>query len=779
MKIWHGTMDAPASARRVSPGERVGLAIGTWPIEADQAVWITYRVAREESLAREGWAEAHWLRNVDVNSSWHVEIGPFAAGDFVVYTIHGRSQESEVQGPIGSFRVKPRLYLALLWHQHQPLYRDLQRRSARGSYLQPWVRLHALRDYYSMAALVASHPGVHLTINLTPCLLWQIEDYVERGATDRALELTLEAAERLTTRQREEILSTFFDADWHNQIFPHRRYRELFEQRRQGRAFTDQDLRDLQMWATLAWFGAELRGGEVALPGGQTASVRRFVEQGRDFSPADILAMVTEQRKVMAAVVPLHRLLQDRGQIEISTTPFFHPILPLLLDSDQATVDLPGASLPHRFAHPEDAAAQVGLAIAQYRGTFGRDPRGVWPAEGAVSAAAASLLARHGFAWLATDSGVLARSGRWGYRVEDPEVLCQPYRPDSADSRDEAMSVFFRDPTLSDGIGFRYHGADDYREAAAGFVREIRERFASRLRAGEDRVLTVVLDGENAWGAYRHDARPFLHALYGQLEHEGDIQTVTFSEFLEGDAGRGVSPHPISGQPSVDELATGSWIDEVGSAPGVDLGTWIGEEEENRAWNLLGNARMALARAGATPASSPAAFQSLYAAEGSDWFWWFGSDQDSGHDADFDDLFRRHLRSGYRAAGLTPPAALARHLVPHAEVWTFSHQVAGVQQGDRLVVCTNCPGDLHWQLDEQEPASAALTPVGGVMAGVQRYVLTLGPFPLGARQLRFRFRCTHPNCDCRGSCCSAEDHHVAIRDQRARPASVVREGGTT
>jgi alpha-amylase/alpha-mannosidase (GH57 family) len=648
------------------------------------------------------------------------------------------------------------IHLALLWHQHQPLYKDTVHPTPEGSYQEPWVRLHALRDYYSMAALVAEHPGIHLTINLTPALLWQIEDYTARGATDRTLEWARTPVASLTPDQKDKILATFFDADWHHQIFPHPRYKELFEQRSEGRPFSDQDLRDLQMWFNLAWFGREFHEGRVELVTGDAASVQRFAQQGRGFTRDDIQAMIEEQYKVMRAVIPLHRALQDRGQIEVSTTPFYHPILPLLIDTDKATIDRPGTSLPKQFAFPEDAEAQVARAVEHYRRWFGRAPRGMWPAEGAVSQAAVPFFAEHGISWIATDQGVLARSGRWGYEVDKPNVLCRPYR---AEEKEHAVSVFFRDTFLSDAIGFDYHGFSDYEEAARDFVHRMKAHCARH--ESDDQMHTVVLDGENAWGAYREDARPFLHALYRQLEENAEIRTVTFSEYLEGNADRGIPPHPLSQLEKVYDLFTGSWIDEMGSAPGVDLGTWIGEPEENRAWDLLRAAREVLVQAEATPTNHPDAFEALYRAEGSDWFWWFGEDQDSGNDATFDDLFRMHLKNVYRELDLDPPAALDRPIVPRDVIWTFTDPVEHVPPRNCLIIQTNCPGKLTWWLDD-EARTEALSPVGGVMAGVRRYRLTLGPFEEDGGLLHFRFRCAHRDCDGQGLCCREDEHIVQI-----------------
>jgi alpha-amylase/alpha-mannosidase (GH57 family) len=491
--------------------------------------------------------------------------------------------------------------------------------------------------------------------------------------------------------------------------------------------------------------------------------VCRFVIQGREFSQADIAALVAEQYKIMRAVIPLHRALAERGQLEITTTPFYHPILPLLVDTDRATIDRSGAVHPQRFSHPEDADAQVGLGIEYHRARFGKLPAGMWPAEGAVSQSVVPIFARHGVCWIATDRGVLARSGRWGYKAHIPDVLCQPYR---AEESGNAIAVFFRDTDLSDGIGFHYARYGDYEQAAREFLRDVKERFARKFTGSDDRVLSVVLDGENAWGAYREDARSFLHALYNLLERDVEIETVTFAEYLNGNPTRGIATHPVNGLTKVYDLFTGSWIDENGSLPGVDLGTWIGESEENRAWELLGQVRDLLARWPATPATSADAFRALYAAEGSDWFWWFGDDQDSGRDDEFDDLFRTHLKNVYLALGLEPSPDLDRHIVPHVPIWTFGHRVDSVQPGDRLTIQMNCPGTLTWQVDDGNPESAALARAGGVMAGTSHYHLTIGPFPAATRLIRFRFRCTHQGCDCHDACCRTEEYRVRVESPK-------------
>lgn len=770
MHLWHLTPDTPRIPVRVSAGEWVVLVLGTWPIEAGQDVWVTTRVAHADGEATEVHTPAAWVRNEGENSYWQAEIGPFVDGDRVSYSIHGRSPAGSINGPAATLEVGPKLHLALLWHQHQPLYKNLSAPSPVGSYALPWVRLHAIRDYYPMAALVAEHPQVHLTINLTPVLLWQIEDYTERGATDRALELTRTPAESLGDEQRLEILSTFFDANRDNQILPQARYQELFERHALSATLDAQDMRDLQMWFNLAWFGKEFRERDVELITGEVVGVRRFVERQRGFTTRDIDAMVADQYKILRAIIPLHRTLQERAQVELSTTPFFHPILPLLVDTDRATIDRAGATYPPRFAYPEDAEAQVRLAVAHYEHCFGRRPRGMWPAEGAVSRSTVSLFASAGVEWIATDQGVLARSGRWGYRAEDPDVLCQPYRAmEPSPEGVSEISVFFREPWLANHVGFHYQNEEVYEDAARAFLKAIKERYAWRVRGspsgelpgGDDRVLCVALDGENAWGAYREDARPFLHALYGLLERDTEVRTVTFAEYLDGNPMRRVRRHPTSGQRPVHDLYTGSWIDEMGSAQGVDLGTWVGEAEENRAWEILGRVRADLAVAHVAGATSREAMFALYAAEGSDWFWWHGEDQDSGMDEQFDALFRGHLRAVYENLRRAAPAELSHPIIPRTVLWTPSRPVGRVHAGDRLLVRVPCAGVVVWQVDADDARSELLTPTGGVMAGTPHYQATLGPVPSGAKVVRFSLRYDDRECERRGE--HRTDHEYLVQ----------------
>lgn len=654
LNIWHLTTDAPRRPARVAPGDAVELIIGTSPVGPDQCVDVECEV-RDRGAGRWEHARARWVENRGGRSYWRATVGPFDRGDRIRYrAIIQDADATTASTPYHDVTIGPRAHVAIVWHQHQPMYQRQAAADARGSIVLPWVRLHTLRDYVSMPMLALEYPGLQVTFNLTPCLLDQVEAYVA-GATDRALELTLIPAEVLGDQERREVLATFFDASELHQIRPHRRYRELHALREAGHRWNPGELRDLQMWANLAWFAAEFRQRDVPLPTGEVVSIAHLVRKERDFDQSDLCAMVEEQRKLLRAVVPAHRLLVERSGGELTTSPYFHPVLPLLIDSADATIDLDGATAPPPFSAADDAEAQIATAIAAHARRFGAPPRGFWPSEAAVSPAVIPLLARHGIEWTATDEGVLARSGRWGYEVERPDVLYRGYRVGAPDA---SLAVLFRDQALSDDIGFTLQHEADPERAAERWLEHLRAR-ANELAPEGDAIITVVVDGENPWGGYADDGRPFLRALYRRLVSADDVATITPGAWVGGMPDDGVAAHPASGLPLVSPLFAGSWIDEAGSRYGVDHGTWIGEPDENEAWALVAAARRWLLD---RPRVPPAALRALHAAEGSDWFWWLGRDHASDVATTFEAIFRDHLASVYRLAGGEPPAGLARPL---------------------------------------------------------------------------------------------------------------------
>lgn len=515
------------------------------------------------------------------------------------------------------------LYVSLIWHQHQPLY---PKEPGTNTYRMPWVRLHALKDYVDMAAMVERYPGLKLTFNLTPVLLQQLEDY-QRGATDRALLLAYLPAGTLSETEKAAIDHSFFQAS--EETF--RRmpgYRSLRDKPRAD--YSVQDWRDLQVWFALAWMDPD----ELARP-----PFAQAVKKARGFSEPEKLALLRRQREIVAQVIPLHRRLQDEGKIEVSTTPYFHPILPLIQDTRLASEAMPKAALPERFSYPEDALKQVQWAVETYRRLFGRSPRGMWPAEGSVAQAVAPLFKQAGIRWIATDEGVLAQSLKVRLRSQDrvvrPDLLYRPYQIQNG------PAVLFRDRKLSDDIGFVY-GRQEGRQAARDLLKQLRA-IAVQRSMPHPKLVSIVLDGENAWDHYPDDGKAFLDELYRGLTTSDWVRTITPSEFLDR-----FPPQPLP------HLWAGSWIR-------ADFSTWIGETEENRAWELLLAARRALAdyrRDHGEDARYLRAERAILAAEGSDWFWWYGTDQDSGHDADFDAGYRALLADAYQALALRPPEEL-------------------------------------------------------------------------------------------------------------------------
>ncbi|MFH1562752.1 MAG: glycoside hydrolase family 57 protein [Nitrospirota bacterium] len=562
-----------------------------------------------------------------------------------------------------------KIHLAFLWHFHQPMYKNVigQQEAClvKGSYYMPWVRLHSTRDYFSMASMLKKYPLVHSTFNFVPSLIWQIEDYLNNGATDRELELSLTPVSKLVQNDKDYILTHFFDANYETQVYPYPRYKELLQKRQAKKKFNHQDLLDLKVWFNLSWFGEEFKQGEVILSDSSTieaclVTVKNFIEKGRGFNEEDITQIVDLQYKIMRNIIPIYKELQEKGQIEVSTTPFYHPIIPLVYDTNQATLDKAGLKLPARYSKPEDAKAQIKLAVEYYSKIFGRAPRGMWPSEGAVSQSTIHLFAQAGLDWIASDQGVLQKSGKYGYETYKPDVLCQPYLAVD-EEKNSAITIFFRETKLSNVISFDYQGYKDYEQAAKEFINWIKVEFAEKI-ADEDKILTVILDGENPWGTYRRTGVEFLNALYKNLSEDADIVTVTFSEYLTGNTQRGILAHHKHSQSRVYDLFCASWIDQAGSMPGNDLGTWIGEEEKNKAWELLGLVRNDLDEKRIRPDEYPQVFESIYAAEGSDWFWWYGSDYSSGRDAQFDILFRNHLKNVYLKLGVSPPEILNKPL---------------------------------------------------------------------------------------------------------------------
>ena len=526
---------------------------------------------------------------------------------------------------------------------HQPFYQDL----ATGEHVLPWVRLHALKDYWGMVALLREFPGVRATFNLVPSLLVQLESFAKEEARDRHLEIGLKPADALTDEEREFCVREFFHAQHSRMIAPYPRYRELLAKREsnggglsvrsQTSQFSTEDIRDLQVWHKLAWIDPYYFDRDDR--------TRGLVAKGRGFTEQDKVTLRAVELELLRRVVPEYRDAADRGQIEISTSPFYHPILPLLCDTDVYLRTHPASRMPReRFRHPEDAATQLSRAVKLHERLFGRRPVGLWPSEGSVSDAMVPLVAAAGFQWMATDEEILANSTGREFRrdrdgtVENPETLYRPYR---VGREVEQVACGFRDHALSDLIGFSYATwpAEAAAENFVGRLVDAGARYAAQTDGGEATIF-VILDGENAWEHFEGQGRPFLRALYGRLASHPSLKTVTMAEAC-------ASPEDL-----IPSIFPGSWIN-------ADFYIWIGHADDQRAWSQLADARRALdGVSGVAPDALAHAWEEMLIAEGSDWFWWYGEDHSSEHDLVFDDLFRRHVRNIYRAINARVPEDL-------------------------------------------------------------------------------------------------------------------------
>ncbi|MFA5094506.1 MAG: glycoside hydrolase family 57 protein [Candidatus Omnitrophota bacterium] len=531
------------------------------------------------------------------------------------------------------------LYIAFVWHMHQPYYKN----TLTGETSMPWVRLHAVKDYLDMALMLRDYPGVHQTFNMVPSLMEQIEDLSGPASRkDAAFQLSIKPAKELTEDDKQFILRNFFMANWDTMVKPFPRYYDLLMKRGRhfsreeavaaAKRFTPQDFTDLQVLFNLCWIDPMFREKD--------AELAALLKKGKYFYEDDKILVLDKQLDIMREIIPTYRKLQEEGIIEVSVSPYFHPILPLLCDTDIAKISYPEIKLPKStFRHPEDAKKQVESAVKYYGEKFGRPPRGMWPSEGSVSDQAIGIMGEAGIKWAATDEEVLFRSLQ---RQKNLESL---YRPYSVETQGGPLSLIFRDRTLSDAIGFVYQSWPA-ESAAADFIgrlHSIKDKLPKP--SGAPYLVPVILDGENAWEFYQNDGRDFLKCLYKGLQNDPKLRIVTVSEYLD----------QFPAQAMLEKIHPGSWIN-------ANFCIWIGHDEKNKAWEYLSETRDMLKDFESSqpdPAVLRDAWKEMFIAEGSDWNWWYGEDNSSANDDEFDRLFRMHLSNVYMLAGRTPPEYLS------------------------------------------------------------------------------------------------------------------------
>jgi alpha-amylase/alpha-mannosidase (GH57 family) len=542
-----------------------------------------------------------------------------------------------------------RIHLVLLWHMHQPQYRDPET----GRYVLPWTRLHALKDYYGMVEMLREFPKFHATFNIVPALGTQLEEYSSGKFNEPWFSLAFKNADDLTREDKAEILARAFQLNHERLMSRWPRFVELYEWSRPAGgaqalvSFTPRDWRDLQLLSQLAWMEESWLQKDPL--------ITRLADKGKDDTEKDKSGLKDKQQELLRLVLPAYRDAALRGQVEISTTPFYHPILPLICDSDIARVANPATPLPRRaYRRPEDAREQLQLARQYHEKTFGTKLAGLWPSEGSVSDQALSIAAQEGFEWFGTDEGVLGRTLNIGFFRDSngiPANADRLYKPWRIQLGDKSITGLFRDHHLSDLIGFVYSRMEG--KAAAADLHSRMRQLAEKSSSKQPLTLCLFLDGENAWEYYPGNGREFLREFYRRVESDADFRPLTASEAI-------AAAEEI---PTATGIFPASWIN-------ANFDVWIGHSEDVAAWELLWDARDTYARAveagqkarpGApTETALREAHESLLAAEGSDWCWWFGPEHSTANDAEFDALYRKHLTGIYLALGQVAPEELAK-----------------------------------------------------------------------------------------------------------------------
>ncbi len=530
-----------------------------------------------------------------------------------------------------------KLRVAILWHMHQPYYFNPQN----DKFMMPWTRLHGLKDYLDMPLLATEHEKTRVTFNLVPSLIDQLDLYCA-GKTDRFQDLSRKPALSLSPEEKIEILGTFFTGNLQYLVEPYIRYRQLYRKKESCGAdlalaadiFSSTEMRDLQVWSNLVWIDPMFR---------TETPVRRLFEKGKDFTEEDKNILLDYQISLLKRIIPTYQKLYNDGKIDITFTPYYHPILPLLVDTEAALEAVPDMILPEkRFMHPEDARWHIRESAKKFKELFGKPLEGMWPSEGSLSEEVLKIMQEEGIKWTASDQELLSNSAVKSGRNPHDFILHTMYNYAGAPK----VGLFFRDKGLSDRIGFVYSNWDAQKAAQdfAENLRRIREILITRL---DEVVVPVILDGENAWEYFPNDGIEFLRNLYQVLGEDPDIETVFFRDVAEK-----LTPKPIP------RVMAGSWINH-------NFRIWIGHSEDNAAWNLLYTARQDLENykkdnPNADPSKLDAAWRQIYFAQGSDWCWWYGDDHIGAYNAQFDELFRAHLEVMYNKLDITPPRELHR-----------------------------------------------------------------------------------------------------------------------
>lgn len=533
-----------------------------------------------------------------------------------------------------------KLSIAFYWHMHQPVYQL----TSGGDYLMPWVRLHAVKDYLDMAMWTKKFDKLKLNFNIVPILVDSIIDYAEKGAHDIHSRMTITPENELKQEDKIFILNNFFDANYQTMILTNPEYHRLYqivqtEGTNDTSIFTNQEYADLMALFNLAWIDPSYKTSNSEL--------KKLIKKGKNYTLEDRINIIEIQRDIIRKIIPSTKKLVEKNKIEITTSPYYHPILPILLDYKNIKKNqIPDDDISN-LKTELDAKVQTEMALDRIEEVFGKRPRGIWPSEHCVNGKTLELLSSLGVEWSISDEGILANSINFEFEHDFKGYLKEPYhllKTYRYKTKNTDLKMIFRDSAIPNLISFEYQNHNPI--ATANDLYDRIKVLQSKILSSPDRehLLTIALDGENCWENYLEDGASFLKTLYTLITEDETLETVLISDYLDN----------TKEDKPLNKIAAGSWMNR-------NFKLWIDEPVKDIAWTYLKRVRQDFSNFVKREPLNPnieLARRELFICEGSDWFWWYGEPNDSGRDNIFDFLFRTHLKNIYRYLDLDTPKYL-------------------------------------------------------------------------------------------------------------------------
>ena len=560
------------------------------------------------------------------------------------------------------------LSLAIYWHMHQPVY------EIEGTYLMPWTRLHAVKDYLDMVLFLEKFPKLKLNVDVVPALIDTIIEY-NNGADDIHSELTVSDVSKMTAEEKAFVLHNFFSPKFETMIFRSETYKEIFQKRFSEDFsgfddFNEQEISDLMALFSLVWIDP--------MHYGRYPKLQELWNKQKNYTQEDRIDIIKIHRQILSEIIPTYKKYINEGRIELTASAYHHAILPILLDMKSAIKLAPTTEgLPVALKMKDMAILQVKKALDRIEEVFGVRPKGFWPPELCICPKTLNLLANEGIEWTISDERILADSAKFNFvrdfkgNLSDPYHLLKVYQ---YQTKSAPINIIFRDRSIPNLINFEYAGINP--DLAAGDLYDKIKMIQNKLLVSPDKthLLTIAQDGENCWENYENDGNDFLGKLYTLIENDESLETVLISDYIKSDEHK----------KTLSKIIPGSSIDST-------FKYWIGDPIKNKAWNYLEQTKEIYDKYAADKSNlgdKVKALNELMIAQGSDWFWWYGEPNNSGQDFVFDYMFREHLKNVYVALNLEIPKFLQESLITKFEIpfkrpaRRISPRIDGLQSSD-------------------------------------------------------------------------------------------------